>query len=249
MQRIYILVLSTRNEEYRDFEIAIRNSWAKDFTNKGIKVLFYKGGFTANEIVGDELRLAVEDDLGHTYKKFFAAINYLRDVIQDEDLIFRTNLSSYLDIDGFIKYISLAEGDLLYDGYYGIANKYSERFYGLPIIHLLLKYLNIGQSIPFLSGSGFFISGGYAKKLRIPDRKPFIDDVEIGYQLGVAKRSGYQRVLIDDKFQKLTIRRLNEMEKAGLFHYKFKTSDRNLDAHLIESFANRILRRKTLTND
>ena len=249
MQRIYILVLSTRNEEYRDFELAIRNSWAKDFSKKGIKVLFYKGGFITNEIVGDELRLAVEDDLGHTYKKFFAAINYLRDVLRDEDLIFRTNLSSYLDIDGFTRYISLAKGDLLYDGYYGIANKYSEHFYGLTIIHLLLKYLNIGQSISFFSGSGFFISGGYAKKLRIPDRRPFIDDVEIGYQLGVAKRSGYQRVLIDDKFQKLTLQRLNEMEEAGLFHYKFKTSDRNLDAHMIENFDNRILRREILTDD
>jgi len=232
-----VLVLSTIHPDYKIFEDSIRLTYGKKLTENNVKYFFYKGGAKKSNIINDVINLNCNDQLSDTFLKFKMATELLLRNYPGVKLIFRTNLSSYLDVNNLIKYIKINNLGLdSYDGISGSANKISEYFYGNRIFHLLFKKLNFGSSINFYSGSGFFLGINNFNKLK--ERKQyFIDDVEIGFQLRpVKKASKYSRILIDNNFRPLKESKYKFMLNNHLFHYKFKTSNRALDAKLLLSF-------------
>jgi hypothetical protein len=240
---ICILILSTRVESYSGFITSIENSWYKEAINKGFKVFFYSGGYSENCIYShNEIRVTEADSLENCYKKFVSAKDVLLAHYPEVKLIYRTNLSSYIDIRNFSKYIT--ECSFSSDSYHGLqgkANLWSEIFFKNRYFHLLFKYFFFAPKISFFSGAGFFIGTKLCNTLSFDDSKKYlIDDVEIGRQIlsFEAHNVKYERIYITDSFTKMKRSELDVLlNHSLLFHYKFKTSNRNNDIDNISKFS------------
>ena len=239
---VAILILAGDSNKYQVFINLIKNTWYQDAIKSGYKVYFYSGGHERNYIYNNiEIRVYEDDKISNCYKKFIAAKNVLKNIHPDIKLIFRTNVTSYIDIDNFNKY--LIKGNFSEKSIHGIKGKvykYSEFFYGNKFLHLLFKFTRIGPKIHFYSGAGLFIGMDLCNSLSyIESKKYMIDDVEIGYQIKnfVTHDLKYERIYITDSFQKIEKEDyLNMINQGILFHYKFKTNDRSHDSYLMKKF-------------
>lgn len=256
INNLCILILSTRSSKYQQFIEAIENGWYKDAVRNKIKVFFYSGGHSRNVFWSDrEIRVIEDDSIKNSYKKFYASQKLVTDKFPEVKLFFRTNLSSYIDIDKFIDYFSLCDFTTQsYHGFAGKANFMSELFYGYKLIHVILKKISIGPEIEFYSGAGFFIGVDLCRKLKYSGRFNYlIDDVEIGRQLMEIpfNRSSieYRMLLITDYFEKINLDELNQfIHDFNLFHYKFKHKNRLVDIEYMEKFGKLKFRLKVITN-
>ncbi|RTY91099.1 hypothetical protein EKM01_08655 [Flavobacterium sp. RSP46] len=250
---VCILILSTKAESYRCFITAIENSWYKDAIDRGFKVFFYSGGHLENCLYShNEIRVAEDDSIENCYRKFVSAKNILLSEYPDIKLIYRTNLSSYIDIPVLIKYIQKCSFDKdSYHGYLGKANLLSQIFSQNKFLYSFFKYFFFGPKVLFFSGAGFFIGINLCNGLSLDDSKKYlIDDVEIGRQILKFRRhdSEYERIYITDSFSKITKNELDSLVADSLlFHYKFKTSNRYDDAEYISKFSDLKYRYNFLT--
>lgn len=251
--KIAILILSTNVKSYKVFVNAIRESWYIDAKRNGYKVFFYSGGHSEDVVYGtDEIRVTENDTLSNCYRKFVAAKNVLINSFPEVELIYRTNLSSYIDVDNFSRYIKNASfTKKSYHGFRWTANKYSEMYYNNRVLHLFFKYLHVGPVINFFSGAGFFIGIDLCNTLSFDEKKNYlIDDVEIGSQIIQYNNHdiSYERIHITDTYIKINFDEYETMVKNGLlFHYKFKTKDRVRDAFLLQKFTDLEFRKAFLT--
>jgi hypothetical protein len=243
---IVVLVLSTQNREYDSFKNAIRNSWLQAFKAKGIPVFFYEGGYTTTELADDTIKLDVKDDLLSTALKMSAAFRFVLDKFPNTTHIYRANLSSYLDVDNFIQFIEKTDSSrLAYLGHPGQTTILKEKFYlKSKILTLLFTYLKIGTRIDFASGSGFFISKENIELfINAKIDNSFIDDVFLGKVLGVKINVAHAPLrfdILEDGKHKIPRSKFNELLSTGnLFHYRFKTVNRDNDALLLEGFSNK----------
>lgn len=241
---VCILVLSTKVKSYSGFISAIENSWCKEAIKNRFKVFFYSGSHSEDCIYSyNEIRVVEDDSIENCYRKFVSAKNVLLSNYPEIKLIYRTNLSSYIDIDNFSKYINKCSFDV--DSYHGLqssANLWSEFFFGNRYLHLLFKYSFLGPQINFFSGAGFFIGAELCNNLSFDEHKKYlIDDVEIGRQILNFRGHDvkYERILITDSYNKITKNELKSLiNDSHLFHYKFKTSNRKNDMENISKFSN-----------
>lgn len=244
-----VLILSTKSQSYSIFEDAIRSSYGKELTKHNIKWFFYKGGNDINQIIDDTIHVNEKDSLENTYNKFLAAYKLLKTHHPKVSLIFRTNLSTFIDVNNFKIFLSQTDKkDLNYNGFYGEANLISEKCYKHKILHVLLKKIDFGRKIKFYSGAGFFINDENLDKLQFRT-SPMIDDVEIGYHLNKARKSkkNVSRILIDKDFKKMPKKEYHRLvNEEILFQYKFKTSCRFTDAVNIKNFGNHDYRENLL---
>lgn len=239
---VAILILAGDAKKYQMFIDIITNNWYQKAIKSGFKVFFYSGGHEKNYIHNNiEIRVSEDDEISNCYKKFIAAKNILKQNYPEVKLIYRTNVTSYIDIDNFNKY--LIKANFTKNSIHGIKGnvyKYSELFYGNKILHLIFKYLRIGPKIEFYSGAGLFIGMDLCDNLSYNKSKKYmIDDVEIGYQIKhfVVHDLKYERVYITDTFKKIQKDEYFKMlNQEFLFHYKFKTSDRSNDSNLLQKF-------------
>jgi len=239
---VAILILAGDSKKYQDFIDIIKDSWYKNAIKFGFKVYFYSGSHDNDYIYNNiEIRVKEDDAISNCYKKFIAAKNVLKENFPDVKLIYRTNVTSYIDIDNFNKY--LIKGNFSKNSIHGIKGKvykYSELFYGNKLLHLFFKYLRIGPKIDFYSGAGLFIGMDLCDSLSyIHTKKYMIDDVEIGYQIKsyLIHDLTYERIYVTDNFKKIKKEDFLIMVDEGLlFHYKFKTSDRLYDSNLLKNF-------------
>jgi hypothetical protein len=256
VENILVLVLGTRNPNYFSFKQAIRDSWFKEFNNAGIKVLFYEGGYEKVRLNQDTIELTASDNLTGTAFKMKEAFSFIINNYPDIKFIYRTNLSSYLDVGGFKKFFfNRSYKDLSYCGLIGRTTTVKEFFYlKSRLLTFIFNYVKFGKKIEFASGSGFFISKSNIQKYiaaQIDTR--YIDDVYLGKILnlkldfikmpirfdisnnGTHKISkGYYDDLINSKY---------------LFHYRCKTNDRDFDQGIIKSFSDPAFRVKFCCND
>jgi hypothetical protein len=255
VSRICVLILSTQVKSYGEFIKAVENGWYKDFISKGIKVFFYSGGHgVSNLLDGKEIQLNTDDSILNSYRKFYSAQKFILEKYSDVDLIFRTNLSSYIDVNKFVDFCNSCElTSRTYHGYRGSANVLSEVFYGNKYLHFLFKKLNLGKKVDFFSGAGFFIGVDLCKELNCVNGINYlVDDVEIGRQLSKIHCDfvdiAYQRILITDDFEKMRLEDFEKMDRQDLlFHYKFKTANRSIDVGHISNFHNIEYRKSVLT--
>lgn len=245
---IVVLILSTKDERYHDFKLAIEKSWMKDFNNRKIKCFFYEGGHSHNEIVGNLIKINTNDDLKSTAVKMLKAFNLVLNKYPETKLIYRTNLSSYIDIDNFLNFIKFKNiNENSYSGVIGETNFLKEYFYGNRFLTIFFSYINISNKINFASGSGFFIGvQNIEKLLSKPMYTNFIDDVMVGYNLK-------NLLNLNDVPLRFDIRENNKhkisnnsylklINLENLFHYRFKTKNRKLDSQLLYNFKDKIFR-------
>jgi hypothetical protein len=252
---IAVLILSTNDERYCNFISALKNSWLKKFQENGIQCFFYSGNAGQKTILDDRILLDCPDDLAHTSLKLREALGVLHEYLPNLKLVYRTNLSSYIDFDNFIKFIHTKNlNENTYLGLKGEAGYLSEFFYKNKVLHNLFKPLKLFKKIHFASGSGFFLGVNHLKKITSTSKYDrFIDDVMLGLIMNrkIAKSDEPLRFdLQEDNGHKISKSNyLRLVNKDLLFHYRFKTSNRHDDALFISQFNDPDFRLTTCTFD
>lgn len=167
----------------KEFEVCCRPTWMSALPNN-ISVIYYQGG-DRTELVGDVLTVACEDDLVHTYKKTYLAIEWVYKNL-DFDFIFRTNTSTY--ING--KLLDLFVNKCYVEGKYYGSDIYSlsEGFAPYPLI-------------PYIRGNGILMSFNTVKEFLLEGISllylGITDDIGIGnvmnsYEIKGSLKSGIQ---------------------------------------------------------
>ena len=156
--KIIILVLSMDSDVYINLEGTIRETWGN---NHICKIYYYYGGFDKLHLDGDIIKCTSNEGLYNIGHKTIESFQYLFDN-EEFDFIFRTNSSSFINIDKMVDFLS---------------NKPKEQFY--------CGYMNIIKEIGirFASGSGYFLSKDVVRLILENKDKwnhEFIDDVSLG---------------------------------------------------------------------
>lgn len=232
--KILILILSTKDKRYQNFINNCTNSWVTNARKNGIKCIFYSGGGNADKLENDNLELNCDDSLEGTAYKLFRAFEFIERNNIEYTHIYRTNLSSFLFIDKFIKYSSEIS-KTFYGGVIGKFNKISilNRFHRISL--LSSKFLKF-QTIPYASGSGFFISKDLVNFLiHKKDLKfQYIDDVMIGNALLGREITFITRFDIANSIENVPF-------DQYCYHIRLKSSDREIDANrllLLNKYSN-----------
>lgn len=249
-KNIAILILAGGGKSYEPLVNAVRESWLSEGRKLGITVYFYRGDGEKDMIEDDYIHVKADDSLENCYLKFIAASKFLCEINPEIKVIFRTNISSFIDIERFSNYIAVNHLDehTLF-GVKGRAFLLAEKMHKWRWISYILRRARIGTSFTFYSGAGFFIGKHVLGQLLDSPGNYMIDDVEIGYQNPYHSGSDTElnRIYITDKFVKMSKLEYDTFLKQGLFHYKFKTSDRLRDAECIREFSNERFRFEFLT--
>ena len=132
--RILVAVLAARAQPYPWLARTIERTWASVPTPE-VEVLFYYGGSEGPVRGGRELVLPVDDRLEHVGDKTAAFFQWATERVEF-DLLFRTNLSSYVDLPGLRAY--------------ALANARPGRFYA--------GHTGTHDGFLFAGGSGYFLS-------------------------------------------------------------------------------------------
>lgn len=208
--KILVSVLSKKdNGVYSNLENVIRNTWLKNKPDN-IDVIFYYGDSKNNELIGDKLSLNIVDTYQNISHKTLLMYNYLYENSNKYDYIFRTNLSSYLDLDLLNEFI---KDKPLNKFYCGIIGQYGE--------------------VKFASGSGYFISKDILEFIyKNKDRWDInvIDDVALGKLLS-------KEFKIDTNAKRQDIKNVNE-HITKTYHYRCKQKDRNDDIKILNKIYN-----------
>lgn len=106
MKKILVLVMSCDNDFFNAQVNKIKETWASDILNgeyQNINFLSYKGSLDYISHDYDEknheLIVRCEDDLENTFKKTIYALEYINKLGIEYDYIFRTNTSTYINIE------------------------------------------------------------------------------------------------------------------------------------------------------
>jgi hypothetical protein len=248
---VAVLVLSTRSEQYDAFRDAVYSAWVKRLIDFGVICYFYAGDHPEEKIVEHEMQLTVSDRLSATAEKLVAALDLLLRSHPDIKLVYRTNLSSYVDPLNFLKYIKFRELDTnSYCGVVGTTTLLREKLYGRWWLYNMVRLLGIGRSIRFASGSGFFIGVNQVKKLLHGAKNlSLIDDVMVAdaLKLWPLECDAPPRFdILEESRHKINKKDYFRLVRENLlFHYRFKTSDRVLDARLLLEFSDPKFRIRT----
>jgi hypothetical protein len=121
MKKILITVMSCDKEFFSNQEELIKQTWAKDIIGgkyPNIDIVFYIGCPVINETYFDNdlktIVLKCEDDLDNTFKKTIRAFEYI-DNNYEYDYIFRTNTSTYINVQLLNEFIqSITDDNILY---------------------------------------------------------------------------------------------------------------------------------------
>lgn len=221
--KILILILSTIDKRYDNFINNCSNTWVTNARENGIRCIFYSGGAPVDKLEHDHLSLNCDDSLSGTAFKLYKALVFIENSDIEYTHIYRTNLSSYIYIDDFINFTKAIKPSF-YGGVIGKFNKISclNRFHSISVFSSnILKF----QTIPYASGSGFFISKDLVTVL-IKNRElnfKYIDDVMIGNALLSQKITFISRYDIANTIE-------NGPPQSNCFHVRLKSSNRTIDA-------------------
>ena len=194
--KVIISVLSIDDSSsFSALEKIIRETWY-NLNEPGFEIFFYYGNHDKNEIIGDKIFTNTGEryhNCGHKTVKMFELVynNF------DFDYIFRTNLSSYVDITELKNFLQGMPKNNFYCGSFGEA-----------------------AGIPFCSGSGYFLSRDLVEKVIINKSNwdhSLIDDVSLGLllnNLGVERTLGRRYDFVSGL----------EIDLSN-YHYRCKTDD------------------------
>ena len=103
---VIILILSTNNKSYNIFKSSQKETWIDKMEKAGVRCFFYEGDANECIIEGDTIKVNAPDDLRNCSEKFIKTLDIIRTNFPDVSLVYRTNLSSYIDVDNFLLYVS-----------------------------------------------------------------------------------------------------------------------------------------------
>ena len=204
-KNVIILILSHYEEPYVMLENCIKKTWVKHNLDN-VKIFFYHGG-AEESIEEDKIIINYPEGFNNIGYKTIRAFEIL---LQNNnfDYIFRTNSSSYVDINNLLDYLDDKPLDNFYHGVMGRHN-----------------------DINFASGCGYFLSKDVVEKVVENKNKwnhQIIDDVAIAYLLGdigiyptPAPRLDIDSVIGDDFY--LMGRKLDKNLIGKNFHFRCKT--------------------------
>lgn len=246
--KIIVLILSTKDSEYDVFRTAIETSWLKDFKNVGIKCFFYEGGSDVNKIEGDFIKLKCPDDLYNVSHKLIEAFKIVFEKYPEVKLVYRTNLSSYIDVKIFLKFIELNKfSEDTYAGVIGNSYIFKEQLYKYKLLYYILRFILFGKKIQFASGAGFFLGANHCRTIiSSKNNLNLVDDIMVADTINVSPliTAIPERLTVSlvsrRQFQKKEF--LNLVNEKYLFHYRFKSKNRNEDAHLLKLFGDKNFR-------
>ena len=96
------MIMSCQDEFFKYEEDIIRETWLKNLP-ENIDYCFYRGDETLEKHKYNKelhlLSLRCEDDINNTFKKTYYAFNIINKIFKDYDYVFRTNTSTYVNIE------------------------------------------------------------------------------------------------------------------------------------------------------
>lgn len=96
------MIMSCQDDFFKHEEDIIRNTWLKDLPDN-IDYLFYRGDENLEKHKYNKeqhlLTLRCEDDMPNTFKKTYYAFNLINKLFKDYDYVFRTNTSTYVNVE------------------------------------------------------------------------------------------------------------------------------------------------------
>lgn len=246
--KIIVLILSTKDSEYDSFRAAIASTWLQDFKSVGIKCFFYEGGSDINKIEGDYIKLKCPDDLYSVSRKLIEALKVVFEKYPETQLIYRTNLSSYIDVKIFLKFVEINNfNENTYAGVIGNSYVLKERLYKYKSLYFFSRFIFFGRKIQFASGSGFFLGSKHcvtiiSSKVNLN----LVDDVMVAYTINVSPLITAMperlSVSLETKRQFDKKAFLNLVHEKCLFHYRFKSNNRKDDSSLLKMFGDQNFR-------
>lgn len=94
----------------------VRKTWASDLPDR-VKVLYYYGSDHTELEDNDILALKCEDDFQNTYKKTYLAFNWIMNNMKgDFDYVFRTNTSTYVNVQNLMMFVDFLAKDQCWYG-------------------------------------------------------------------------------------------------------------------------------------
>ena len=235
-----ILVLSTTSPAYNRFKEVVSNTWLQQARDRGFLAFLYEAGSERNFFDGATIRISGDDSRPFTFTKFQRTLKFLQAEGVPTDFIFRTNLSSYINVENLERFCTINQFDRFsYDGYPGVTHHLRERLYLNPYTMYLSRFFPYGQEYQFASGAGVFLGASAVEKITEFDRSlssfgnELIEDVEMARVLGAEYRTRVDIPRIDvkmDRGHKLARKEYQALLGKALFHYKFKNKDRSWDA-------------------
>lgn len=131
MKKILILSMSCNDSFFISQEEDVKNTWAKDIIDgkyENIDFIIYRGNCVKNTYSKKEhlLKLNVYDDIPHTFLKTYMALSTIWNSIGQYDYVFRTNTSTYVNVELLNAFIqSLENDDTMYGSdIYSLSEKY-----------------------------------------------------------------------------------------------------------------------------
>jgi hypothetical protein len=245
---IIVLILSTKDSEFDSFRAAIESTWLQDFKNVGIKCFFYEGGSDANKIDGDYIKLKCPDDLYNVSRKLIEALKIVFEKYPEVKLVYRTNLSSYIDVETFLKFIQVNKfTEDTYAGVIGNSYIFRELLYKYKLLYYVSRFIIFGRRVQFASGAGFFLGANHCRTIIFSKNNlNLVDDIMVANTINVSPliTAIPERLTVSIEsrrhFQKKEF--LNLVYEKYLFHYRFKTKNRNEDAFLLKMFGEKKFR-------
>ncbi len=223
-KNVIILVLSHYKEPYVMLENCIKQTWVKHNPDN-VNVIFYHGG-VEEEVTDDKIITNYSEGLHNIGYKTIRAFEIL---LQNNnfDYIFRTNSSSYINIERLVEYLDDKPLDNFYHGMIG--------HHG---------------DINFASGCGYFISKDVVEKVvENKDNWPhqIIDDVAIAFLLRsigiyptLAPRLDIDSIIDDDYY--VMGKKLEKSLIDKNFHFRCKTNgDRTGEIKIMNKLKNKFL--------
>lgn len=215
MPKILILILASDNQTYyKEFQ----KQWER-YMNKydDIDCYFYKCDPTIDVPIkvhnNNTILIKLDETFENIYIKTIKVFEYFYGKLDTYDYIYRTNLSSFIMIDRYIKYVST------------LPNK--------NFCSAVIGYVN---GIAFPSGSGFTITPDVAKRI-VDLQHPLVimDDVTIGVCLEALNIN----ITYCDRYDFYNYEKLDIIPNT-IFHIRLKSEDRNIDIkkmiHLVNEY-------------
>jgi len=197
MKRILIAIMSCNDSFFIEQEKSINDTWINKIKNyDNIDYIIYRGDETLKKHTYNKqehlLSLKCEDDTDNTFKKTYYAFNLAHN-IYNYDYIFRTNTSTYINIDLLNAFIQQLDNDeiLWTSDLYSLSNSfcpYPLYLYGRgnglilskKIVDIILKE---GISYLYLNKCDDWMIGNILNSYWIKQNKNYLDYIK-GYKHG-----------------------------------------------------------------
>lgn len=272
---VVVLILSTVDDSYNSFKKAQQETWIRKLKSRGVKCYFYHGNMENVYIDNHTIGLTASDSLVSCTKKFSEALKVLVDMHPEVQLVYRTNLSSYLDPDLFIEHLSIInrpkayyagkeeDFNYIHARYFPIYCKFDAFASKIKsnMCKRFLKFINyfIDSSLKIIcyhifersnykcaSGSGFFLGSDHFDKIINNKYVNYVDDVAVRLSIGRNVDEDLARFDFTRFYSAVT---REQFQKQPFFHYRFKTDSREFDATLLKAIDNKTLRDSLIFND